>query len=177
MHGIREGGGSIRCRHRFLLLERNKEAVSNEPANKLLCDRHLQGRRSVAFERGAAHVAHLARLPIASGPMHSLAVIPHHEIMLPPGVGVHELSLGRVLDKIAHKGHCFRHGPADDADRNSDLRPVVGLVLTRRWRTGANLTRSSAVNSVKPSWPRENSSECSVIRSSISALISGTSAS
>ena len=25
MHGIREGGG-IRCRHRFLLLERNKEA-------------------------------------------------------------------------------------------------------------------------------------------------------
>src|SRR4029077_17545798 len=89
--------------------------VSNEPANKLLCDRHLQGRRSVAFERGAAHVAHLARLLIASGSMHSLAVVPHHKIMLPPGVGINELSLGRVLDKIANEGHCFRHRPADDA--------------------------------------------------------------
>ena len=87
--------------------------ISAELANKLLCDR--QGRRSVAFERGAAHVAHLARLPIASGSMHSLAVVPHHEVMLPPGVGINELSLGRVLDKIAHEGHCFWHGPADDA--------------------------------------------------------------
>jgi hypothetical protein len=26
MHGIREGGSSIGCRHRFLLLKRNKEA-------------------------------------------------------------------------------------------------------------------------------------------------------
>src|ERR1700730_18987908 len=83
--------------------------------NKLLCDRHLQGGRSVAFERGAAHVAYLARLPIASDPMHSLAIVPHHKIMLPPNVGVNELSLGRMLDKIAHKGHCFRHRPADDA--------------------------------------------------------------
>jgi hypothetical protein len=99
--------------------------VSNEPANKLLCDRHLQGRRSVAFERGAAHVAHLARLPIASVPMHSLAVVPHHEIILPPGVGVNELSPGRVLDKIAHKGHCFRHRPADKAAN-------VGRAASRR---------------------------------------------
>jgi hypothetical protein len=30
-------------------------------------------------------------------------------------VGVNELSLGRVLDKIAHKGHGFRHRPADNA--------------------------------------------------------------
>src|SRR5260370_5648724 len=70
--------------------------------NKFLCHRHLEGRRSVALKRGAAHVAHLARLLVAPGPMHGLAVVPHHEIMLPPGVGVDELSLGRVLGKIAH---------------------------------------------------------------------------
>ena len=35
--------------------------------------------------------------------------------MLPPGVGVDELSLGSVLGKIAHESHCFRHRPTDDA--------------------------------------------------------------
>jgi hypothetical protein len=33
MHGIREGGGGIRCRHRLLLLERNKEIGKMLPAS------------------------------------------------------------------------------------------------------------------------------------------------
>src|SRR5215472_7416580 len=53
--------------------------------------RHLLCRRSVAFEGRAAHVAHLARIPVAAGPMHGLTIIPHHEIILPPGVSVDEL--------------------------------------------------------------------------------------
>src|SRR5258707_10283161 len=61
--------------------------------NKFLCHRHLEGRRSVALERGAAHVAHLARLLVAPGPMHGLAVVPPHKIIFPPSAGLDELSL------------------------------------------------------------------------------------
>src|SRR5438132_8674361 len=112
--------------------------------NKFLCHRHLEGRRSVALERGAAHVAHLARLLVTPGPMHGLAVVPHHEIMLPPGVGVDELSLvacsARSRTKAIASGTGQPTMPPMWEDRNSDLRPVVGLVRTRRWRTGANFT-------------------------------------
>src|ERR1700730_149331 len=53
--------------------------------------------------------------PYSAGPDAWSGGVPHHEIMLPPRVGVHELSLRRVLGKIARESHCFRHRPADNA--------------------------------------------------------------
>ncbi len=75
----------------------------------------LRCRRPVAFERGAAHVAHLARVAVAPGAMHSLAVIPHHEIVLTPGMSVDELPLSCMLDEVAHEGERLGHRPADNA--------------------------------------------------------------
>jgi hypothetical protein len=48
--------------------------------------------------------------------------------MLPPGVGVNELSLGGVLGEIAHERHRLRHRPADDAADvgGQEQRPAAG---------------------------------------------------
>src|ERR1700750_1100209 len=74
----------------------------------VLCRRHFS-----AADGGAAHVAHLG-LVVAAHTMHDLAVLPHHQIPLPPPGRIDELRLRGVLRQVADEGARLRHRPADD---------------------------------------------------------------
>ena len=67
-----------------------------------LLRRLLRHRRLGAGNRRAAHVAGL-RLVVAADPVHGLAVVPHHEVMQLPFVGVDEFRLCGVLVEVAQQ--------------------------------------------------------------------------
>jgi predicted amidohydrolase len=75
--------------------------------------RGLLDRRRVAGEGGAADVAHLVAVE-AAGAVHCGTVVPHHQIMGPPGVRVNELALGGVLRQVAQEHARFGDRPADN---------------------------------------------------------------
>jgi hypothetical protein len=82
-------------------------------ASPILRHRRLRHRRPVAFERRAAHVAHLARFFVAAGAVHGLAIVPDYKVMLPPDMGVDELTLRRAVNAaaagISSSNHLRRH--------------------------------------------------------------------
>src|SRR5437764_15295399 len=64
---------------------------------------------------GAAQIARIFLVLVASRPVHGRAVVPHDQVADPPCVRIHELTLGRMLGQFAKQKHRFRHRPADDA--------------------------------------------------------------
>src|SRR5689334_18567626 len=59
----------------------------------------LAGRRHVG-DGGAPHVALVALVVELEPAMHGAAVVPHHQVVDPPAVGVDELALRGVIDKL-----------------------------------------------------------------------------
>src|SRR5436853_611730 len=59
----------------------------------------LAGRRHVG-DGGAAHVAFVALVVEFQPAVHGAAVVPHHQVVDPPAMGVDELPLGRVVDQL-----------------------------------------------------------------------------
>ncbi len=70
----------------------------------------------------AAHIAHLAQIVEAARAMHGGAIVPHHQIVRAPGMGIDEAGLRRVLHEVADEGARLGCGPANDA---TDMRRQV----------------------------------------------------
>ena len=62
------------------------------------------------------------RSSIAAGAVHGRAVVPDHQVPLPPGMGISESRLRRVFGQVADEGARLRHRPADDA---ADMRRQI----------------------------------------------------
>ena len=69
-----------------------------------------QGRRAISHRR-PMQIARLIRR-VAPRAMHGHAVIPHHQIMRAPDMGMDKFALGCVLRQIAQHGAGFGHRPA-----------------------------------------------------------------
>src|SRR5438270_12882773 len=74
----------------------------------------LLDRRHVASQGRAAHVTDLVAVVEAAGAMHHLAVVPHDDVARPPGMGIDEFGLCRVLAQIAEEHAGLGDGPALD---------------------------------------------------------------
>src|SRR6266702_4383970 len=83
-------------------------ALVNEGWGRLLQARDFVG------ERRAPHVAHLGVI-VAPRAVHGDAVVPHHEVVGPPDMGVDELALRGVLGEVAQEGARLGHRPAFEA--------------------------------------------------------------
>jgi hypothetical protein len=59
-------------------------------------------------------VADFVQVLVATGAMHGGAVVPDHQVVDPPLMGVGELGLRRVFGQVADEGACLGHRPADD---------------------------------------------------------------
>ncbi len=63
---------------------------------------------------GAAKLAAVGLVVERPGAMHGAAIVPDHEIMRPPDVGVDELPLRGMVDQVAEEQAALRHRPVDD---------------------------------------------------------------
>src|SRR5258708_8622422 len=80
-------------------------ALVNEGWGRLLQARDFVG------ERRAPHVAHLG-VVVAPRAVHGDPVVPHHEVVGPPDMGVDELSLRGVPGEVPPEAASPRHCPA-----------------------------------------------------------------
>src|SRR5260370_1134131 len=76
--------------------------------------RRLRDGRPVAPGGGAAHVAHDGEIVETAHPVHGGAVVPDHEVVLRPAMGVDELGPGGVLREVADEGHRLGLRPTQD---------------------------------------------------------------
>src|SRR5579872_7087992 len=73
----------------------------------------LRHRHFCPTDGGAAHVAHLGVIEPTHA-VHDLAVVPHHQIPLPPLVRIDELRLRCMFHQVADESARLRHWPTDD---------------------------------------------------------------
>src|SRR6185436_14144487 len=86
------------------------KAAISVAAAPLSCFIDVAARR--AFDRGSFHVAYLGLVEIPDGEMHRAAVVPQHEIVLPPLVAIDELRARRVLrEKVEQRPALLRGEP------------------------------------------------------------------
>ena len=70
----------------------------------LRCDTFLVTGICGVANRGALQVPFPAQIVEFGAVVHGAAVIPHHEVVHAPAVGINELSLGRVRDQLIDEG-------------------------------------------------------------------------
>ena len=107
------------------------------------CCLGLRRGHRIAAHGGASHVADVVQIVVAARPMHRGAVVPDHQVPLPPGMGMDELGCVACSVRSRMKARASGIGqptmPPIWADRYRDFRPVTGWKRTRLWRTGRSL--------------------------------------